>query len=369
MSEISPHELSERLQSDDNVFVLDIRPEDEYADWHIPGSKNIPVYEKLKENPESADQALSDVPTETEIITVCAAGVLSQTATERLQEMGYDAKTLVDGMNGWSRVHRSAAINTEIDGTLVQVTRPGKGCLSHVLVSDSEAAVFDPSQYTTEYDAILAQYDAELVGVFDTHAHADHVSGGRKLAESHSVPYYLHPEDGENLEATPVEHGDSFQVGSVEITVIHTPGHSPGGVTFAVETEALLTGDTLFHESVGRVELGVEAGLEATNVEDNAAALYRSLRRLRQRDGNPLVLPAHDPGSPEPPVTARLSAVVERNDDLGRSRDAFVAELSSTVADHPPNFERVKRINAGEERADPEELSQLELGPNRCAAE
>ena len=369
MTEITPDDLSDRLQSDDPPFVLDIRHEAEFEDWHIPGSENVAVYDTLKDNPEQADDALASAPDDEEVVTVCAAGVLSQTATERLRAMGYDAKTLVDGMNGWSRVHRAAPVDADIDGTLAQVTRPGKGCLSHVLVSEGEAAVFDPSQYASEYEAIIDQYDADLVKVFDTHAHADHVSGGRKLAERHGVPYHLHLEDADEVDATPVEDGQTITVGSVEIFVIHTPGHSPGGVTYDVSGEALLTGDTLFHESVGRVELGVEAGLEDTNVEENAATLYESLQRLLERDGDPLVLPAHDPGSPEPPVTARLSDVRKRNDDLGRPKESFVATLASDIPEHPPNFQRVKRVNVGSEDVPEEELADIELGPNNCAAE
>jgi len=369
MTEITPDDLSDRLRSNDPPFVLDIRHEDEYEDWHIPGSENVDVYDTLKDEPEAADDALATAPDDEEIVTVCAAGVLSQTATERLTALGYDAKTLVDGMEGWSRVHRNAPVDADIDGTLVQVTRPGKGCLSHVLVSDGEAAVFDPSQYAVEYEAILDEYDADLVGVFDTHAHADHVSGGRKLAERNDTAYHLHPDDADEVDAAPVEDSQTITVGTVEITVIHTPGHSPGGVTYAVEDAALLTGDTLFHGSVGRVELGVEAGLEDTNAEENAATLYESLQRLLERAGNPLVLPAHDPGSPEPPVTARLTAVRERNDDLGRSRESFVTALASDIPEHPPNFQRVKRVNVGSEDVPDDELADIELGPNNCAAE
>jgi len=127
--------------------------------------------------------------------------------------------------------------------------------------------------------------------------------------------------------------------------------------------------DGLFHESVGRVELGVEAGIEDANVEENAKILYESLQRLQSYDGDPLVVPAHDPGSPEPPVTARLNDVVERNPDRGRSREAFVTALASDIPEHPPNFQRVKRINVGTEDVSESDLAALEVGPNRCAAE
>jgi len=370
MTEITPDELSVRLQSDgEDPLIVDIRNEDEFADWHIPGSVNVPVYDELGDDPAAADEAFADLPADRAVVTVCTAGVRSQVAAERLRELGYDAKTLVDGMNGWSRVHRVGPVGVDVDGTLLQVARPGKGCLSHVLLSHGEAAVFDPSQYHEEYEQLLAEYDADLVGVFDTHAHADHVSGGRKLADRHDTPYYLHPADAEHVDAAPLTDGQRFPVGGVTVEVIHTPGHSPGGVTYAIESAALLTGDTLFHESVGRVELGVEAGIDDASVEENARLLYESLHGLRSRDGDPVVLPAHDPGSPDPPVAARLSEVAERNDDVRTDRAAFVDALSSDTPDHPPNFQRVKRVNVGVERVPEEELADLELGPNRCAAE
>ncbi|MCD2200858.1 MBL fold metallo-hydrolase [Halobacterium sp. KA-4] len=369
MQELSAAELGEQVQDDDGPLVLDIRHEEDFQEWHIPGSRNVDVYDELTDDPEQAIETLDDLPSDEQIVTVCAAGVVSQTATAVLRELGYDAVTLTDGMNGWSRVHRHAEVPVDVDGALVQVARPGKGCLSHVLVSDGEAAVFDPSHNLDEYDAVLDDYDAELVGVFDTHAHADHVSGAADLADRHDVPYYLHQKDALALDATPVEDGQTVTVGSLDIEVVHTPGHSEGSVSFDVEGVALLTGDTLFHDSVGRVELGVEAGIEDVNVKENAATLYESLQRLLDRPDDALVLPAHDPGSPEPPVAATLAAVRARNDDLGRDREAFVEELASDIPDHPPNFERVKRTNVGQESIPEEKLAELELGPNNCAAE
>ncbi len=370
MAEIEPAELGRRLQGDgEDVLVLDVRHREEYEDWHVPDSTNVDVYDQLVDDPAAAKESLSDLPEDREVVTVCAAGVVSQTATDVLEEMGYDAATLVDGMNGWSRVHRHAAVPVDLDGELIQVARPGKGCLSHVLLSDGQAAVFDPSSYVEEYEAIVDDRGAELVAVFDSHAHADHVSGGRELASRHDVPYSLHPADALAVDAAPLEDGETITVGDVDVEVIHTPGHSEGSVSFDVEGAALLTGDTLFHDSVGRVELGVEAGIEDSDVAANAATLYESLQRLLERPSDAVVLPAHDPGSPEPPVTATLGEVTERNEDLQRDREAFVETLASDIPDHPPNFERVKQVNVGRESVPADELGDLELGPNNCAAE
>jgi len=370
VSEIRPQRLTERLRTNgEDLLVLDIRHEEEYEEWHIPDSVNIDVYDQLAEDTDSAKEALADLPEETTIVTVCAAGVVSQRATEVLTKLGYDAVTLIDGMNGWSRVHRHAPIPVDLDGTLVQVARPGKGCLSYVLVSGGDAAVFDPSQYLDEYEAILDTYDVGLVGVFDTHAHADHVSGAADLAYRHGVAYHLHPKDALAIDAKPLEDGHTVTMGRVDVEVVHTPGHSEGSVSFDIAGNAVLTGDTLFHGSVGRVELGVEAGIEDSDLEGNARALYRSLQRLLDRPDDALVLPAHDPGSPEPPVSLTLADVREQNEDLQCDRNEFLQELASDPPDHPPNFERVKRTNVGQETVPTEELAELELGPNNCAAE
>ncbi|MFC7116448.1 rhodanese-like domain-containing protein [Natronoarchaeum sp. GCM10025703] len=370
MPEINPNRLSERLRTDgDDVVVLDVRHEADFDEWHIPDSRNIDVYDSLTADPDSAKDALSDLPRDRDIVTVCAAGVVSQTATDVLREMDYSAITLTDGMNGWSRVHRHADVPTELDATVVQVARPGKGCLSHVLISDGAALVFDLSHYLDEYEAILDDHDAELIGVLDTHAHADHVSGATDLAKRHGVPYYLHPKDALAIDATPIEDGQTVTVGDLEIDVIHTPGHSEGSVSFDIDGAALITGDTLFHESVGRVELGVEAGIEDSGLEENAGTLYESLQRLLDRSDDTVVLPAHDPGSPEPPAMATLGEVRAQNADLGRDREEFVETLAADVPEHPPNFERVKRTNVGQESVPADELADLEMGPNNCAAE
>lgn len=368
MAEIKPKNLANRLD-DNKVEVVDIRHKEDFEDWHIPESQNVDVYDELKEDPDEAKEPLEQLPDDKEIVTVCGAGVLAEDATQMLENMGYDAKTLENGMEGWGHVHLSSPLDVDIEGELIQVTRPGTGCLSHVLISDGEAAVFDPSQYLDEYESIIDEHDAELVGVFDTHAHADHISGGRRLAERNDVSYYLHPKDDIDIGAETIEEGDSVRIGDVGVEVVHTPGHSPGSVTFDVEGKALITGDTLFHESVGRVELGVEAGLEESSAEENAETLFESIKKLLARGDDPLVLPAHDPGSPFPPVTSHVSEVTREVESIGKDRDEFVKFITSNIPDQPPNYTKIKKVNLGIEEVDDKEKEEVELGPNRCAAE
>lgn len=296
---------------------------------------------------------------------MCGVGEVSDVATDVLQNMGYEAKTLIDGMSGWSRIHLVAPVPMET-AQLLQVARPGTGCLSYVLISDEEAIVIDPSQYTEKYAQIVDAHDATLTGILETHAHADHISGARTLADAHKVPYYLHPDDaGDLTDLIALEDGQNITNGSVAIEVIHTPGHTAGSVAFDVGDEVLLTGDTLFLDSVGRPDL---EGGDDTAICARAKTLYESLQRLLDKPDNTLVLPAHDPGSPEPPTTASLAKVRERNDVLANDREGFIETITANIPETPPNHEQIKRVNVGKETVAADEAQELELGPNQCAA-
>lgn len=368
MASVTAETITNRLRAgDDDLFVLDIRHADEFDDWHIPGSTNIDVYDALKNNPDDARNAFQDLPDSKEIVTVCGVGVVSATAEEVLRDMGYHAKTLEDGLRGWSRVHVAAPVPLDIAGTLHQVARPGTGCLSYVLISAGDAVIIDPSQYIAEYEALIDDYTASIAAVVETHAHADHVSGARQLATETDVPYYLHPGDAGNLTTTtPLADEAVLEFGDVSATVIHTPGHTPGSVTLRIGDEALLTGDTLFIDSVGRPDL--EGGTKA-ELRERAATLHDSLSRILDHPPGVQVAPAHDPGSPAPPTTASLEVVKSGNELLSKSRSAFIEAITDSIPPTPANHERIKRANTGKEPISAEDAKALEIGPNRCAAE
>ncbi|WP_227357650.1 MBL fold metallo-hydrolase [Haladaptatus salinisoli] len=367
MAELAPEDLADRLEDGDSQpLILDIRHEDEFESWHIPDSVNIDVYDTLKESPEQAQSALETLPQDKEIVTVCAAGAVSDTATTVLTDLGYEASTLEEGMRGWSRVHLAAELPTTGPEQLLQVARPGTGCLSYVLIDDGEAVVVDPSQYTQNYLDLIDAHGATLTAVLETHAHADHISGAQELAETHDIPHYLHRADAGALTSiTTLTDGQVLSIGSFEIEAIHTPGHTEGSVTFNVDGETLLTGDTLFLESVGRPDL--EGGNEEA-IRGRTQTLFNSLQRILGQSDDLLVLPAHDPGAPEPPTTASLHDVREHNEVLEYDQEGFVEAITANIPETPPNHEQIKRVNTGKENVEDEEARQLELGPNQCAA-
>ena len=176
---------------------------------------------------------------------------------------------------------------------VMQVGQLGTNCY---LLEDEEtrtAAVVDPGG---EGARILAQLKAdgmELKLILLTHAHFDHTGGVAELcAALPGVPVYLHPADAAlvggdvfpavGAETTPYQDGDVVKLGKMDIEVLHTPGHTPGGVTLKVG-DVLLTGDTLFQGSMGRTDF--EGG--------SYAEIMASLGRLGRPSGDYHVLPGH----------------------------------------------------------------------------
>jgi rhodanese-related sulfurtransferase len=110
MRKIGPSRLDDRLAEED-VFVLDIRPEDSYQAARISGSYNAPVYHDLQQgNTDALAQHLSEIPDGEEVVTVCKAGIVAQTATEYLEAEGYPATTLSGGFTGWRQYEQNTVL-------------------------------------------------------------------------------------------------------------------------------------------------------------------------------------------------------------------------------------------------------------------
>jgi len=110
MSKIRPSELDQRLSSDD-VFVLDVRPRENYQSDHIDGSYNAPVYHDLRGGDHGAlDEHLDRIPRDAEVVTVCKAGVVAKKASSHLREEGYDATTLSGGFTGWHHYEENTLV-------------------------------------------------------------------------------------------------------------------------------------------------------------------------------------------------------------------------------------------------------------------
>ncbi len=374
---ISPEALKQRIDRGEDVKILDARMASNYEEWRIDGenveSINVPYFEFLDE--EIDDDVLSSIPSDEHVTVLCAKGGASEFVAGALADRGYDVDHLEDGMNGWASIYEAHEI-TGYDGagTLLQYQRPSSGCLGYFVYDDGAAAVIDPLRaFTDRYLDDAAELGVELKYAFDTHVHADHVSGLRELA-AEGVEAVL-PEAAADRgvtytdEVTLTADGDRFEVGDVTIETVFTPGHTTGMTSYLVDDSLLATGDGLFVESVARPDL--EEGDDGA--PDAARTLYDSLKnRVLALDDDTLVGGAHFSDAAEPAgdgtYTAPIGELKDRMDALSMDEDAFVELVLSDMPPRPANYEEIIATNLGRNEIDDEEAFTLELGPNNCAA-
>ena len=246
------------------------------------------------------------------------------------------------------------------------------GCLAHasyLLASEGEAIVIDPQRDVDIYLQAAAEHGFQIRHIFETHLHADFVSGHQELADRTGATIYIGKTAGARFSHVDVGDGFQLRVGKLRIEVRETPGHTAESICLVVTDEeksekpwAVFTGDTLFIGDVGRPDLS-----KNLTPQQLAAKLYDSLhQKLLTLPDDVLVYPAHGAGS-----LCGRNMRAERSSTIGterltnyalqiRSREEFVRELTSRVPVRPDYFLQDAEIN----REGAPALSQLpELAP------
>ena len=191
----------------------------------------------------------------------------------------------------------------------------------------------------------------EIKYVIDTHVQADHVSGGRDLAQIADADYCLHESADVTFAFTQLTDNQDLDLGNVSIRVIHTPGHTPESICLLVTDKTrgpepwfLLTGDTLFVGAIGRPDL-------PGNVEESAAQLYDSLhQKILVLSETLEIYPAHFSGSlcgagmSGKPMST-LAFEKRWNPTLALDRASFIEKMASTSPPKPAEMEAVVRAN------------------------
>ncbi|MBW8306139.1 MAG: MBL fold metallo-hydrolase [Thiobacillus sp.] len=387
----TPQQVWERLLRNEPLFILDVRNRDEFERWRVEGPRsvpmlNVPYFELLDLEGEEEDvteavmrgvraQLMEQLPHDRPILAVCAEGNTSNYVAEGLRRLGFDAVNMEGGMEAWGNFYYWRPVEETEHFSLYQVVRPARGCVSHVLVSEDRAAVFDPARHIETYHELAAAVGARIERVLDTHLHADHLSGGPALGEGDHIPYHLHPYDAihpmdmlpARIAYRPLEAEQMFRVGAAEVRVLHFPGHTLGMVAFLIEGRYLLSGDSLFLESVARPDLGGKA-------EAWAPLLYDSLQRMAELPDETLVLPAHfsdiRAGDENGVFRATLGELKQRNPGLlklAEGEAAFCDYILANLPEFPEAYVEIKRANAGLTSPDARKAQELELGKNICA--
>ncbi|PWF39106.1 MBL fold metallo-hydrolase [Massilia glaciei] len=198
--------------------------------------------------------------------------------------------------------------------------------------------------------------NVEITHVFDSHIHADHLSGGRTLAGLAGAAYTLHESNigKTGFPFTPVRDQQTIDAGNTRVRVLHTPGHTEDSICLLLSDRRradapwfILTGDTLFVGSVGRPDL---AGRE----QEMAAKLWRSLHdRLLNLPDELEIFPGHQAGSAcGADISGKPSSTIgfekRWNALLSLEKDAFITALTATVPPRPAAMERLVAANLGQ---------------------
>ncbi len=364
---IDADQLAAILGTDSQPPLIDVREPEEFADWAIGGAVNIPLG-SLPERMSEIASILSTRSDNPSAIVLCARGNRSAKAVAFLRSAGIDAINLIGGMAAWGNVYDHVS-TTFGSVEVIQVRRRGKGCLSYIVSSGHEAFVIDPSLDTSRYVELAATLGSEVTRVFDTHLHADHVSGARLLAEATGASLHLNSADTFRFAYTPLVDGEAIPIGGsslFSVTAFTTPGHTRGSSVFSVGEDVLFTGDTLFTDGVGRPDL-------ADHAEEFSRNLFASLSgKIGTLPKNALVMPAHygdtEKVKPGEPVAATLGELVERLPQLAWDEESFVDWAKGRATPRPPRYGDILKINMGLEFLGVAECKLLESGPNRCAA-
>jgi glyoxylase-like metal-dependent hydrolase (beta-lactamase superfamily II)/rhodanese-related sulfurtransferase len=224
------------------------------------------------------------------------------------------------------------------------------GCASYMVASRSshEAAIVDPSIDAEQYETLLEERGFRLRFVIDTHVHADHVSGARRLAAKHGAEVCLHESARVAYEFRPLKDGEELELGQLRLRVVHTPGHRPELISVLIvnpprspEASMALTGDSLLVGDVGRPDFG----------GGDAAAQFESVKRLLELPDWVAVFPGHFEGACGKGMCGRPSTTIgfERlYNPLARlERGPFVSTLANGVPARPLNMSAIEPTNRG----------------------
>lgn len=381
--EIEPSDLKNKMDSGENLYILDVRTPDEYKSWKLSYDKHIePSLVPLDKL--SFDEQIRNIPKDREVITVCSHGMRSKMAAEYLSQLGYNAKSIRGGMVAWNKVNDLALIpsRTDLNLKIWQIRRISKGCMTYLISYFNDAVVIDPpcSSVASIYE-IAKKSNLRIRALIETHRHADHLSASMTIAkETGAIIYLSLLEEYETeqtktngLDMTFLNDGQRIEISNgLSLDVIYTPGHTVGSMSFKLETLSdgnehgkketfLFSGDTLFVDGIGRPDLH-------DKVDEFSRTLFLTYKSLASLPDDAIVLPSHYSKSikHEDPIFKTIGEIKAYVKAFRMDEDEFISYVASSIPPQPMNYKRILRLNKDLLLCTNLQLDDLEAGPNSC---
>jgi len=368
-------DLFDALIRTPDFLLLDVRNDVEFGRFKVEGPhpfemRNVPYMEFVEHEAES----VAKVPRRDAIRIVCAKEGSAKYVGEILENHGYkNIRYLAGGIKSWGNLLTPARVNPEgEDYALFQFRRPGKASCSYGLIYDRQMMVFDPAKNIEAYIDVAEAGNARITHTFETHRQADYISGSPALHKTVGARIMAPDPDFTvaKFPYTSVKDGDVFTFNGKgpQVRAIHTPGHTPGSTCYLINDRFLLSGDTAFILSIGRPDLGGMA-------EAWSRMLFKTMTEIIiPMDPSVGLLPGHymdwKEANPDWIFTASLGEIKKRNASIYGIRDAdrFYAFINENLRPQPPEYAKIREINAGLVEVDAEEQDIMDLGKNECAA-
>lgn len=227
---------------------------------------------------------------------------------------------------------------------------------AYYIESEGEMVIIDPLRETEPYLELEKKHNAKIKYIFETHFHADFVSGHVDLSKKTGAPIVYGPGANPDFKAHIAKDGEVFKIGKLTLTVLHTPGHTLESSTYLLKDEngkpyCIFTGDTLFIGDVGRPDLAIKSELTQ---EDLAGMLFDSLNnKIKVLPDDVIVYPAHGAGSAcgknlSAETWSTLGEQKKNNYALkSQTKEAFIKELTTGILPAPQYFAKNAALNKG----------------------
>lgn len=366
-------EMFDAIVNKEDFLLLDVRNDVEFARFKVEGPNpvdmvNVAYFDFI----EKEEDSVAKVPRGKKVRIICAKEGSSKYVGEILVSHGHeDVAYMTVGIRAWGNLLAPIQVGKGDGYELYQFRRPGKASCSYGLICGSEMMVFDPAKNVQFYLDFAKAKGCTITKTFETHRQADYISGSDLLRENAGATIVAPDDDfkGAKFPYTPARDGERHGIGNgPEVEVIHTPGHTPGSSSYRIDGKYLITGDTVFIQSIGRPDLGGMADAWAEMLFNTMTNILLPL------DDDTVILPGHymewDEANKDLAFAASLGDIKKRNADIYSidNKKDFLAFIQANMRRQPDEYAKIREINAGLVTVDEEDQEIMDIGKNECAA-